>query len=92
MRQYSYRHEYDYSHAPGFNQSERFLRQHADHCIEVLRKSLVCAADVTPMVYLPDEKSKYGYDADLNMRRKCKNFNRVREWARDHAAAPVQDL
>ncbi|PWI67688.1 hypothetical protein PCL_02609 [Purpureocillium lilacinum] len=92
VRQFSYRKHYDYSHTNGFNQSEQFLRQHADHCIESLRKSLVCAADVTPMVYLPDENSKYGYDADFNMRRKCKNYTRVQQWARDHAAAPVQDL
>ncbi|KAG8416356.1 hypothetical protein J3459_007841 [Metarhizium acridum] len=60
---------------------------HADHCIKILRKSLMCAADVTPMVYLPDEKIKSAYKADFNMRRKCKNFDRIQQWARDHAAA-----
>ncbi|EFY84424.1 hypothetical protein MAC_09526 [Metarhizium acridum CQMa 102] len=78
---------YTVFHTRGFNHSEPFPRQHADHCIKILRKSLMCAADVTPMVYLPDEKIKSAYKADFNMRRKCKNFDRIQQWARDHAAA-----
>ncbi len=88
MRQYTYRDRYDYSNASSFNQSEKFLRSHVDHCLEIIRKGLVCTADVTPMVFLPSEENKLGYDADFNMRRKCKNFDNIRRWAYENRADP----
>lgn len=59
---------------------------HVDHCIETLRLSLMCAADVTPMLVLKDESKESGTSADFNTFHKCRNFDAILEWQNAHNA------
>lgn len=55
-------------------------RMHVDHCIEALRLSLMCYADVTPMLIIRDESRALGSFADFNMHHKCRDFDKLVEW------------
>lgn len=55
-------------------------RMHVDHCIEALRLSLMCYADVTPMVIIRDESRALGSYADFDMHHKCRDFDKLVEW------------
>lgn len=43
----------------------------------------MCAADVTPLVYVANASEPFGYDADFAMTRKCKNWDKIRSWAEE---------
>jgi hypothetical protein len=51
IRQYTYRNEYDYSNVTAFRAPDEVVRGHIDHCIETVRKALMCASDVSPLVF-----------------------------------------
>lgn len=91
VRQYTYRDEYDYSNVTAFRAPPELVRGHIDHCIETIRKSLMCAADVTPVVFELDESRASGFKSDFNMRRKCRNFDRIQDWAIANAVQPDFD-
>lgn len=53
---------------------------HIGHCINAIRESLMCSADVTPIVYYWDEqiqRSVPGFDA-VHV---CRDFEGIRKWA-----------
>ncbi|GJN83108.1 hypothetical protein PLIIFM63780_006656 [Purpureocillium lilacinum] len=81
IRQYTYREEWDYSSQPAFDGTPE---QHVDHCINSLRIYLQCTADVTPYLILKDERRPLGIDPDFCTRHKCRNFEKIQRWARDH--------
>ncbi|RAL04921.1 oxidase ustYa family protein [Aspergillus ibericus CBS 121593] len=60
-------------------------RMHVDHCFESLRLSLMCYADVTPVLVEIDETIKLGRRADFSVHHKCRDFDKVTEWMVDHA-------
>lgn len=41
----------------------------------------MCASDVTPVVFELDESRKAGFKSDFNMVRKCRNFDKIQDWA-----------
>lgn len=56
---------------------------HVDHCIDVLRQSTQCNADITPNVY------QYSAKVNKIMARgtvvhECRNFDRINDWAKQH--------
>ncbi|MCJ1464427.1 hypothetical protein MMC07_003040 [Pseudocyphellaria aurata] len=55
-------------------------RMHADHCIETLRKTLMCHADVTPLLILRDDSNPIGDRPDFNLHQKCRDWDAIREW------------
>lgn len=55
-------------------------RMHADHCIETLRKTLMCHADVTPLLILRDDNNPIGDRPDFNLHQKCRDWEAIREW------------
>ncbi|KAK2058041.1 hypothetical protein LY76DRAFT_616784 [Colletotrichum caudatum] len=81
IRQYTYRDEYDYRNATAFRAPQVVVRGHVDHCIETLRKALMCTSDVTPVVFELDPSRASGSKSDFNMRRKCRNFEKIQEWS-----------
>lgn len=81
VRQYTYRDEYDYSNVTAFRAQPELVRGHVDHCIETIRKSIMCASDVTPVVFELDRSRPTGFKSDFNMRRKCRNFDKIQDWA-----------
>ena len=59
-------------------------RLHIDHCVETLRLSLMCYSDVTPLLaeLTPDRPG--GFQLDFNVHHKCRNFDKVTEFLREH--------
>lgn len=55
--------------------------EHLGHCIEDLRQSLMCAADVSPIPFVLDGNGKAVVDVNSVVHR-CRDFDAVREWAR----------
>ncbi|KAI9776101.1 MAG: hypothetical protein M1839_000614 [Geoglossum umbratile] len=53
-------------------------RMHVDHCIETLRKTLMCHGDVTPFLTIEDPKSPIGHKADFNVHQKCRDFGKIK--------------
>ena len=81
IRQYTYRDEYDYSNMTAFRAPHDLVRGHVDHCIETVRKALMCTSDVTPMVFIKDSSRVSGGKSDFNTKRKCRNFQNIQAWA-----------
>ncbi|KAK1957582.1 hypothetical protein LY78DRAFT_707613 [Colletotrichum sublineola] len=81
IRQYTYRDVYDYSNVTAFRAPQEVVRGHVDHCIETLRKSLMCTSDVTPIVFKLDPSRAPGTRSDFNIRRKCRNFEKIQTWS-----------
>lgn len=52
-------------------------RMHVDHCIEALRLSLMCYADITPLLIKKSSRLKVGRMADFNVHHKCRNFDKI---------------
>ncbi|KIM85848.1 hypothetical protein PILCRDRAFT_347779 [Piloderma croceum F 1598] len=56
---------------------------HIDHCISSIRQSLMCSADVTPMVWTWDEEAQRTFPRSDTLH-SCRNFEKIREWAKDN--------
>ncbi|KAK8090451.1 hypothetical protein PG997_005412 [Apiospora hydei] len=89
VRQYTYRDQYDYSNVTTFRAPDALVRGHVDHCVETIRKYLMCNADVTPVVFERDESNGVGFKSDFNMRRKCRDFGKIQRWTMENAASAV---
>jgi hypothetical protein len=59
-------------------------RMHVDHCIEALRLSLMCQSDTSPVFLVKDPESSLGERAQFSTHHKCRNFEKIREWAVDN--------
>ena len=69
-----------------FNISENLIREHLDHCVDVLRQDMMCHIDVSPYFIVYDEKAPLGSTFDFSPHQKCRNFDRVRQWYIDNLA------
>ncbi|KAK2595880.1 hypothetical protein N8I77_013671 [Diaporthe amygdali] len=83
---YTYRHEYDYNHLHDFSNTKIDILEHVEHCLEILRTKLMCDADTTPFVAYGNEKA--GITIDMNVPRKCRNFESMVDWANSHITVP----
>ena len=60
------------------------LRQyHVSHCLDIVRQRLMCSADIglLPMVWV---EHPFRPIPDFSHNFKCRNFEDIRDWARDH--------
>lgn len=57
---------------------------HLAHCIENMRQSFMCHADVSTVVWQWDENrdATYGY---LDVAHTCRNYEKIHSWAKSHA-------
>jgi hypothetical protein len=55
-----------------------------DHCIEILRMNLMCFSDVNVFTFHP-RPGKEGFWPDYESHHVCRNFEKVKKWANDHA-------
>ena len=69
---------------PPLRSSEVGKRMHADHCIEELRKTLMCYGDTTPFLTWLDESAPIGERADFDARHKCRDFESLRAWIEEN--------
>ncbi|KAI1126440.1 hypothetical protein F5Y10DRAFT_267103 [Nemania abortiva] len=67
-------------------------RMHADHCIETLRKVLMCHSDVTPLFDTVDPANPLGRKGDFNVFTKCRSFSRLQDWLRGNVVIPFAEL
>lgn len=56
---------------------------HLGHCIDSLRETLTCSADVTPLVWIWDEQDRRSMPR-LDVVHTCRNFGKIQDWARSH--------
>ncbi|KAM3514932.1 hypothetical protein MY11210_001410 [Beauveria gryllotalpidicola] len=59
-------------------------RMHVDHCFEALRLSLMCYADITPVLNEHvDANPDFDRKADFNTHHKCRNFQRIADYVEE---------
>src|SRR5271167_1482610 len=59
---------------------DHFRINHIEHCIDSIRSSLMCSADITPMVWQwwePDQK----FEPRNDVVHTCRNFEKIHQWA-----------
>jgi len=56
---------------------------HTDHCIDILRQSVMCTIDMNPMGFEWDERRQINLPR-LTGAHTCRNFDKIQQWARDH--------
>ncbi|KAJ7874625.1 hypothetical protein B0H13DRAFT_1632984, partial [Mycena leptocephala] len=54
------------------------------HCLDMVRQTIQCTADITPMIarfveHPPEPDLPFNYQGDVE--RVCHNFEKVQEWA-----------
>ncbi|KAI1842110.1 hypothetical protein JX266_011643 [Neoarthrinium moseri] len=85
VRQYIYRHEYDYSNLHAFSNPDIDVLEHVEHCLEILRTKLMCDADTNPLLAYWNEES---ITVDMSAPRMCRDFGRMVGWANSHITVP----
>lgn len=64
---------------------------HIDHCVDSIRQSLMCHADVTPVIYTWSDTSKR-YVAKTHVPHVCRNFDAVSAWASERTLEEKIDM
>ncbi|PLB50807.1 hypothetical protein P170DRAFT_425108 [Aspergillus steynii IBT 23096] len=82
LRQHTYRQTYNYTGFPAFAGTEAQIMTRLDQCIEVLRTTLMCAADATPYLIKMAPDRPLGEGPDFNTLHQCRDFSKVTEWSR----------
>ncbi|XWW94201.1 hypothetical protein V2A60_002143 [Cordyceps javanica] len=65
---------------PDDEKDQLWQDMYSNHCIEVLRESLTCAADVSAIPYRWHHETKIA-EPDIRSVHMCRNFTKIREWA-----------
>jgi len=57
--------------------------EHVSHCVDTIRQSLMCSADISVNVWQWSDsyKAVVGYSTQAHT---CRNFDKLRDWAREH--------
>lgn len=64
---------------------------HIDHCVDTIRQSLMCTVDVSVLVWNWNEQKQQNLERGAIVHT-CRNFDKVREWAKEHAIDQWFDL
>lgn len=83
VRQYIYRHRWNYTDLPSFSGGERTQRHHVDHCMSTLLMNIQCWSDVSPVSLVSDEGGNFKRHGAA---RQCRKFGGIAQWVKDHAA------
>lgn len=72
-------------------EDELFGLTHIDHCVDSIRQSLMCSADISPLVWQwKEEFQETKIRADVV--HSCRDFESIRQWAVDHQMQDELDL
>ncbi|KAK8159830.1 tat pathway signal sequence [Phyllosticta citrichinensis] len=80
---------YDYYKAKGdgaWVNSDHVIRRHVSHCLDIIRQNLMCNVDIGVLgqVWVQfDDDDPFAY-VDFNTKHTCRNFDQIREWAKEH--------
>lgn len=77
LRQYMYPEYYNLTNPTGL------MIEHRDHCIDTLRQSLMCSADITPISFVWDEEKHMAFGLPASYHQ-CRNFSKIQEWAKQN--------
>ncbi|KAG1768891.1 hypothetical protein EV702DRAFT_979147, partial [Suillus placidus] len=67
-----------------FQATPEIVRQHLDHCIEMIRQNIMCNADVTMITWYWVQGHAVPYP-NFNTRHRCRNFEKIIDWSVEHA-------
>ncbi|KAG2038066.1 hypothetical protein BDR03DRAFT_955676 [Suillus americanus] len=67
-----------------FQDRPEIVRLHLDHCIEMIRQSIMCHADVTMIPWYWVQGHTFPYP-NFNTRHQCWNFEKILDWYFEHA-------
>ncbi|PLB50806.1 hypothetical protein P170DRAFT_425107 [Aspergillus steynii IBT 23096] len=84
VRQYIYRHDWDYSKVASFSGGNKTVRHHVDHCIETIRMNIMCLSDVTPFLMEQDPRTPGQLRGNHNIVRKCRKYGAMVDWVKDN--------
>ncbi|KAG2127965.1 hypothetical protein DEU56DRAFT_915576 [Suillus clintonianus] len=69
---------------PSFQDAPEVVRMHLDHCIEMIRQTIMCNADVTMITWDWVQGHKIPYP-NFNTRHQCRDYEKILDWASMHA-------
>ena len=85
LRQHTYRLEYNYSGLISFSGTEKQVMEHANRCIETLRKTLMCSGDTTPYLIMLTPERPGGESPDFNTLHGCRKMDKITRWSEENA-------
>ena len=86
--------EYYVSLAPNGNGTDRNKDHllghiHTDHCVDSIRQTLMCGADISSIVWVRDSDNIIRPEG--RVAHSCRNFDRIAEWIGNHEFEGVMD-
>ncbi|KAJ7153294.1 hypothetical protein C8R46DRAFT_912510 [Mycena filopes] len=75
---------------PGHNYT-RLPMGHLRHCIGAIRQALMCAADITPVVWQWSDELKIADQRD-DILHVCRDYGKIQTWAKEHHAGAFPDV
>lgn len=78
-------------HPDDYPEMQRLSKIHLRHCIGVIRQSLMCFSDITPIVWQWNETLHIGDERD-DVVHTCRNFERIQEWGEKNFYSSMLDL
>ncbi|WYZ45800.1 hypothetical protein EsH8_IX_000025 [Colletotrichum jinshuiense] len=85
--------EYYKPHHPGPNpgdEDEILGNDHIDHCVDAIRQSLTCNADISVLTWGWSKEKKKNLEMGTIVHT-CRRFDKIQEWAREHAVYHIMD-
>ncbi|KAK3317707.1 hypothetical protein B0T19DRAFT_435447 [Cercophora scortea] len=79
--------EYYKPHTPGPHpgeEDELLGHDHVDHCVDAIRQSLMCNADISVLTWRWNRKQKKNMEMGTILHT-CRRFDKIQDWARKHA-------
>ncbi|KAG2063641.1 hypothetical protein BDR04DRAFT_1062618 [Suillus decipiens] len=75
-----------------FQDKPRVIRMHLDHCIEMIRQTIMCNADVTLITWDWVEGHDIPYP-NFNTLHQCRDYEKILDWSTKHAMhIPVSEI
>ncbi|EED17228.1 conserved hypothetical protein [Talaromyces stipitatus ATCC 10500] len=80
IRMYIFKDYYD------THENENLRWKHVDHCIEILRTSAMCQADISLVTWQWVDRQELPF-ANFDVKHECRNWDSILEWTKNHQAA-----
>ncbi|KAJ7462819.1 hypothetical protein B0H11DRAFT_1815975 [Mycena galericulata] len=71
--------------------AEGIHTSHMRHCLSSLRQSIMCASDISTVVWQWSEKSQAAKERS-DILHTCRDFAKIQQWGREHFAGAMQDM
>ncbi|GME37714.1 Protein of unknown function DUF3328 [Neofusicoccum parvum] len=89
LRRWIYTHEFLESMGElpeAFHGTPDAVQKHVEDCVEILRVTLMCNSDVTPVLLTRDPENSKELVPDMSTKHKCRNFDSIVTWEDQHAS------